>query len=80
MPANFRPLCILSHVRKLVEKAVVTALDKSFETDEAHYGFQKGIQVTLAALSVLAALQKDVEFVVVLDLSKAYDNFIKLLM
>lgn len=79
-PANSRPLCILSHVRKLVEKAVVTEIDRRFTTDRAQYGFQAGIQVSQAALSVLAAIQKDIEFVVVLDLAKAYENILKLLM
>lgn len=80
VPANSRPLCILSHVRKLIEKAVTTELDRTFETDESQYGFQQGIQVTQAALSVLAALKKGIEFVFVLDLAKAYDNVQKILM
>lgn len=55
-PANWRPLCILSHARKLVEKAVVMELDRTFVTDKAQYGFQSIIQVTQAALSVLVAI------------------------
>lgn len=80
IPANSRPLCILSHVSKLVEKAVIIEMDRKFVTDRAQYGFQAGIQVTQAELSVLAAIQRDAEFVVVLDLAKAYDNILKLLM
>lgn len=80
IPASSRPLCILSHLRKLMEKAVIIEMDREFVTDRAQYGFQAGIQVTQAALSVLATIQKDVEFVVVLDLAKAYDNILKLLM
>lgn len=80
IPANSRPLCILSHVRKLIEKAVISEMDRSFVTDRSQYGFQQGIQVTQAALSVLVAIKKEVECVVVLDLSKAYDNVRKLIM
>lgn len=57
-PSNSRPLCILSHMRKLAEKAVVANLDRQFETDKSQYGFQAGIQTTQAALSVLAAISK----------------------
>lgn len=49
-------------------------------TDRAQYGFQAGIQVTQAALSVMATIKKDIDFVVVLDLAKAYGNILKLLM
>lgn len=55
-------------------------LDRKFTTDKSQYGFQEGIQVTQAVLSVLVAIQKDIEFIVVLDLAKAYDNILKLLM
>lgn len=79
-PANFRPLCILSHARKVVEKAVVLNLDRTYETDKAQYGFQSGIQITQAALSVLAAMRSGAEFIVALDLAKAYDKILKLLM
>lgn len=79
-PANSRPLCILSHVRKLVEKAVVTELVRTFVTSNAQYVFQNGIQVTQAALSVLAAIYKGADFIVVLDLAKAYYNMLMLMM
>lgn len=55
---NFRPLCILSHVRKIVEKAVVYELDRKFCADRAQYGFQAGVQVIQTALSVLVAIKK----------------------
>lgn len=80
MPANSRPLCILYHVRKLNEKSIVLDLDRKFETDKAQYGFKTGIKVTQAALSVLSAIRKGIEFIVVLDLAKEYDNVLKVLM
>lgn len=40
VPENSRPLCILSHVRKLVDKAVLMHLERKFVTDKAQYGFQ----------------------------------------
>lgn len=80
IPKNSRPLCILSHVRKVVEKEVILELDRNFVTDKSQYGFQAGIKVTQAALSILAAIRHDVEFIVVLDLAKYYDNVLKQLM
>lgn len=79
-PVNFRPLCILSHVRKLVEKAVVSDLERNLQADRAQYRFKAGIQVTKAALSVLTAIEKRAEFVIVPDLSKAYGTIHKQLM
>lgn len=56
-PSNSIPLTILSHTRKITEKAVVIELDKAFTTDKAQFGFQEGIQIIQAALSVLAAIK-----------------------
>lgn len=42
-PGNSKPLSTLSHARKLVEKAVITELDRKIGTDRAQYGFQAGI-------------------------------------
>lgn len=44
VPVSSLPIRILSHIRKLVKKAVVLDLDRKFETDRAYYGFQAGIQ------------------------------------
>lgn len=55
-------------------------MDRRFVTDKAQYGFQAGIQATQDALNVLPAIQKDVEFLMVLDLAKGYDKTINLLM
>lgn len=79
-PANSIPLCILSHLRKIAEKAIVTDLNRNFQADKAQYGFQQGFQVTQSGLSVLAAMNNGAEFVVSLDRAKAYDTIFKLLM
>lgn len=79
-PKNYRPLTILSHLRKLTEKAVVLELEKVITTDRSQFGFQAGLQVTQAALSVLAALKTVAKFLSILDLAKAYDSVIKALL
>lgn len=41
LPQNYRPLCILIHASKVVEKPIVTQLEEIEETDVAQYGFQE---------------------------------------
>lgn len=38
-PKSYRPLIILSHARKVTEKAVILELEKVVETDRAKFGF-----------------------------------------
>lgn len=76
-PKSYRPLTILSHIRKITEKAVILELEKVVETDRAQFGFQSGLPVLQAALSVLAALKSTAKFIAVLDLAKAYDSIVK---
>lgn len=79
-PRNSRPLTILSHIRRVTEKAVVLELEKAITTDKSQFGFQAGLQVAQAALSVLAALKTTARFIAVIDLTKAYDSIVKALL
>lgn len=42
-PSNYRPLTILSHLRKLTEKAVILEVDKLVATYKAQFGFFIGV-------------------------------------
>lgn len=42
-PENYRSLTIISHLRKLTEKAVVLELDKRVTTDKAQFVFLAGV-------------------------------------
>lgn len=79
-PKNSRLLTILSHLRKILEKAVIIELEKVVVTEKSQFGFQAVLQVTQAALSVLAALKSAARLIVVLDLAKAYDSILKALL
>lgn len=72
-PLNFGPLCI-------VEKAVVMELERVLHTDQAQFGFQAGIQIEQAILRVAVMIRKGINFILVLDLSKAYDTVLKALL
>lgn len=76
-PKNYRPLCILSHARKLVGKAIIAQMEDLVETDRAQFVFQEGIQIEQTSLRVAALLHDGILFILVLDLSKAYDTVLK---
>lgn len=80
IPRNSRPLTILSHIRKITEKAVVTELERVITTYKSQFGFQAGIQTLQAALTVLAAIRTTAKFLAILDLAKAYYSIVKALL
>lgn len=79
-PKNSRPLTILSHIKKITEKAVVIELEKVIKTDKSQFGFQAGLKILRAALNVLAAIRTTAIFLAILDLAKAYDSIVKALL
>lgn len=74
------PLTILSHIRKLTEKAVILELEKAMVTDKSQFAFQAVLQVLQAALSLLAILKTTARFLAVLDLAKAFDSIVNALL
>lgn len=76
-PKNYRSLCMLGHARKVVEKAVVAQLEAIVKTDTAQFGFQQGIQIEHAVLRVAALIRMGIQYLLVLDLAKAYDSILK---
>lgn len=40
-PTKYRPLCNLSHVRKVIEKAAVSEMKDIVEIDQAQFGSRK---------------------------------------
>lgn len=65
---------------KVVEKEVVAQLESIAETDKAQFEFQEGIQIEKSALRVAALLKRGIQYLLVLDLAKAYDSVLKLLL
>lgn len=49
-PGNYRPICMLSHVRKVIEKTVTTELEGELKADRMQFGFQRNINILQAAL------------------------------
>lgn len=73
--ASYRPLCMLSHIRKILEKVVVEELDELTTTDRMQYGFQTRINTLQAEIEITARLEsKEQLMAVILDLTKAYEK------
>lgn len=76
-PSNYHPQCMLSHPRKVLEKAYVGVLDQYFETDEVQFAFQDGLSILQGELEVELSRLKEAKFFAILDLRKAYDKVVK---
>lgn len=71
---NYRPLCMLSHARKIIESAITIKVERHITTDKDQYGFQKDINILQAAIEVNATMRNTGTMVAVLDLEKAFDK------
>lgn len=77
-PANYRMICMLSHVRKILEIDVTAELETVLRTDRMQFGFQQNQNTLQAALDIAAAVEAEIgQLLVVLDLAKAYDRVIR---
>lgn len=74
-PAFYRPLCMLLHVRKILEKAVMAEIEQALGKDRMQYGFQKNLNTPQSALDIAAVVEEEIgQLLAVLDLAKAYDR------
>lgn len=74
-PANYLLRCMLSHVRKVLEKSVTAELEQVFKTDRMQSGFQRRLNILQAALEIAESLGQEIGgLLAVLDLAKAYDK------
>lgn len=53
-PANYRPVCLLSHMRKLINSAIPSFLSDQFSPAPAQFGFQPNISIHQALLRASA--------------------------
>lgn len=80
-PAKYWPLCMLSHICKVPEKAVTATLEQFLHSDRMQYGFQRYINILQAAIEKSARLEEKIgQLLAVLDLPKACDKVIRQLM
>lgn len=68
---------MLSHIRKVLEKAVTRELEQAIETDRMYFGFKRNIKTVQSALDIAAIVEEQSEKLVeVIDLEKAYDRVV----
>lgn len=56
-PQNYRPLCMLSCTRKVIEKSIAGHLSRKLELFGMQFGFQKGLSPMVTLLYVEAVVR-----------------------
>lgn len=72
--ANYRPVCLLSHARKLIDTAILSIVSEQFSPAAAQFCFQASISVHQALLCAQANGDRGIHHVLVLDLENSYDK------
>jgi hypothetical protein len=73
-PANYRPIALLSHARKLIEKAMDYCLRAEYSFHLMQAGFRPKIGTDVALLRTVHRVRTTRPWVAVLDLKSAYDR------
>lgn len=73
-PNNYRPIAIISQMRKVIEKAMDYAVREAYDFHRAQLGFRKGAGTEQAILRNSLLHSKGFAHTAVLDLRKAYDK------
>lgn len=71
---NYRPLCMLSVVRKLLEAAITRRITRDVQINPRQFGFQRGLSSLKTLVDVNAQVKVCLEKIATLDLSNAYDK------
>lgn len=72
-PANYRPIAVRSHARKMIEKPNAIEVRSCHRVHETQLGLQEGISTETAILMHIAGTRK-LKIGVVLDLNQTYDR------
>ena len=81
-PSNYRPICLLSAINKIVEKVLYKRLYGFFEKHglifNYQFGFRQAYSTTLALIEITDEIRKEIEkrnitIGIYLDLTKAFD-------
>lgn len=73
-PVNYRPITLLSHIRKVLSIAVNLKIQASYQSHPNQYGFTPRCGTELAALQAHNLTQSGHKYLAVLDLKQAYPS------
>lgn len=73
-PENYRPLCLLSHTRKIIYSAVLIGVNRSYTPTRSQFGFQTVMSVQQALLAADYNARMGIAHMAVLELYNAYDR------
>ena len=73
-PANYCPIALLSHARKVIESAIDSEVRRTYKFHSSQYGFQRVIGTEAAILRATDLIDKEFEYCAILDLKSAYDK------
>ncbi|KAI0562920.1 Endonuclease-reverse transcriptase [Gracilaria domingensis] len=73
-PKNYRPITVISQLRKVVDKAIDKSIRASFTFHPAQLGFRPNVGIENAILRTTKMQHMGMRFTAVLDLRKAYDS------
>lgn len=73
-PGNYRPIMLLSHMRKAISSAINSMVTKQYQFHHNQWGFQANVGTDLAILHTSAMVQQGLNNIAVLDLKSAYDT------
>ena len=73
-PRNYRPICLLSVTRNIIERALALAMNDSFTPHQEQMGFQNHMGTGMALAQMNKAARNGQNWMAVLDLMSAYDR------
>lgn len=73
-PQNYRPVCMLSSARKVLETPSEGTMAKKLTICGRQFGFQKGLSPKITLTDVDTVVRRGQDRIPTLDLTKAYDK------
>ena len=73
-PENYRPISLISHVRKIIDKAIDILIREEYNFHRFQVGFRSTMGTETAILRASRAIDEDYHYLACLDLKSAYDS------